>query len=150
MGVGPPATATGATVSRSATSIANALARQELAAEAARREGLDERLLISVMETESGFRPCAVSPKGALGLMQLMPATALEWGVSDPLDPRANVIAGARYLKQLLNRYGGNLMLALSAYNAGPARVDNAGGVPSIRETLDYLRKVVPFIPVRQ
>jgi len=107
------------------------------------REQLSPALLRAVIQAESGGRPCAVSEKGALGMMQLMPATAEELGVSDPFDPAGNVAAGARFLKQLLERYGGNLMLALSAYNAGPARVDRAGEIPEIAETKAYLDRVL-------
>lgn len=103
------------------------------------QEGVTPDLLRAVIEKESDFRPCAVSSKGAQGLMQLMPATASQFGVTDPFDPRQNVGAGARFLRQLLDRYGGNLSLALGAYNAGPARVDFSGGVPAISETLKYV-----------
>ncbi len=111
--------------------------------EVAAREGLTPDLLRAVIEKESAFVPCAVSPKGAQGLMQLMPATAADLGVHDPFDARENVAAGARFLKQLLDRYGGNLVLGLAAYNAGPRRVDEAGGVPAIPETLNYVSKIL-------
>jgi soluble lytic murein transglycosylase-like protein len=114
-----------------------------LVAEASRREGVDEKLLRAVIERESGFKPCAVSRKGAQGLMQLMPATALELGVRDPFDPKQNIDAGARYLKQLLDKYGNNVELALAAYNAGPARVDEAGKVPPISETRQYILNIL-------
>jgi soluble lytic murein transglycosylase-like protein len=107
--------------------------------EISKREGLTPDLLRAVIEKESDFRPCAVSSKGAQGLMQLMPATAGEFGVTDPFDPKQNVGAGARFLRQLLDRYSGDLSLALGAYNAGPGRVDFFGGVPSIAETLKYV-----------
>jgi soluble lytic murein transglycosylase-like protein len=110
---------------------------------AATRAGLQAGLLHAVVEQESAFVPCAVSRKGAQGLMQLMPETASGLGVSDPFDPTQNIDAGARYLKQLLVRYGGQLTLALSAYNAGPARVDRAGGIPEIPETMDYVERVL-------
>ncbi|PWU01504.1 MAG: hypothetical protein C5B51_22680 [Terriglobia bacterium] len=115
--------------------------------EAARQQQLDAGLLRSVMRQESGFRPCAVSPKGALGLMQLMPATATELGVEDPFNPKQNVDGGARFLKQLLTLYSGNTSLALAAYNAGPAKVSEAGGIPFIPETLDYIRRVLQLLP---
>lgn len=111
--------------------------------EIAAREGLTPDLLRAVIEKESAFVPCAVSPKGAQGLMQLMPATAADLGVHDPLDARENLAAGARFLRRLLDRYGGNLVLGLAAYNAGPRRVDEAGGVPAIPETLDYVSKIL-------
>jgi len=110
---------------------------------ASQREGLAVDLLTAVIRQESAFRPCAVSPKGAMGLMQLMPATAQLLGVKDPFDPKENVDAGAKFLKMLLSRYGGNLALALGAYNAGPGRVDAAGGVPPIPETQDYVNDIL-------
>ncbi|MCC6365880.1 MAG: transglycosylase SLT domain-containing protein [Bryobacterales bacterium] len=114
-----------------------------LVKDASSRQGLKEDLVRAVMERESGFRPCAVSSKGAQGLMQLMPATSAELGVRNPFDPKENVHAGARLLKQLLERYKGNLELALSAYNAGTGRVDREGAVPDIPETRDYLRNIL-------
>jgi soluble lytic murein transglycosylase-like protein len=107
---------------------------------AAKRQDLDQETLRAVIQQESAFRPCAVSPKGAMGLMQLMPATASQFGVPNPFDPADNVEAGARFLKQLLVRYGGDLTLALGAYNAGPSRVDAAAGVPNIPETQDFVK----------
>lgn len=110
---------------------------------AATREGVREDLVQAVMQRESAFRPCAVSPKGAQGLMQLMPATARELGVSDPFDPQQSIDGGVRLLRQLLDRYKGNFELALSAYNAGSGRVDRAGGVPDITETKDYVLNIL-------
>jgi soluble lytic murein transglycosylase-like protein len=101
-----------------------------------------------VIRKESAFYPCAVSPKGALGLMQLMPATAEMLGVTDPFDPKQNVDAGAKFLKQLIEKYAGDLPLALSAYNAGPARVDTARGVPDIAETKNYVADILSSIRV--
>jgi soluble lytic murein transglycosylase-like protein len=118
-----------------------------LIGQAARHEELDADLLRSVMQQESGFRPCAVSPKGAMGLMQLMPATAAQLGVEDPFNPQQNVDAGARFLKQLLDSYSGDVPRALAAYNAGPAKVNAVGGIPFIPETLDYIRKVMQLLP---
>ncbi len=115
---------------------------------AAKRESLDADLLRRVMRQESGFKPCAVSSKGALGLMQLMPSTAEQFGVTDAFDARKNVDAGAKFLKQLLGRYEGDIAKALAAYNAGPSRVDAAGGVPQIPETLDYLRGILSVLPI--
>lgn len=109
---------------------------------AARKEDLSPALLRAVIKRESAFHPCAVSERGALGLMQLMPATAEQFGVADPFDPRQNVRGGAAFLKQLLNRFGGNIRLALSAYNAGPERVDAAGGIPDILETQNYVTAI--------
>jgi hypothetical protein len=114
-----------------------------LVAEAARRHGLDPALVLAVVSVESGFRPDAVSPKGARGLMQLMPATAASLGVADPLDPTANVDGGARHLRGLVARYGGDLQKALAAYNAGEGAVDQHGGVPPYSETRSYVSKVL-------
>jgi len=109
----------------------------------ASRHKLDARLVQAVVEAESGYSPCAVSPVGAMGLMQLMPGTAESLQVSDPFDPSQNIIGGTQYLKQMLERYGGDVAKALAAYNAGPARVDAAGGVPAIPETQEYVRKIM-------
>lgn len=117
--------------------------------ETAEREGLSPDLLRGVMKQESGFRPCAVSAKGAMGLMQLMPATAEEFGVRNPFDAATNLDVGARFLKQLITRYGGDLPKALGAYNAGPSKVDAAGGVPAIPETMDYIRQILAALPIQ-
>lgn len=116
--------------------------------QAAQREGVDARLLRAVAEQESGLRPCAVSPKGALGLMQLMPATAGELGVRDPFDPQESLLHGARLLKQLLQRFGGDMALALGAYNAGAGRVEESGGVPAIPETMHYVQQILSRLPI--
>jgi soluble lytic murein transglycosylase-like protein len=118
-----------------------------LVEQAARREELEPDLLRGVIRQESAARPCAVSRKGAMGLMQLMPATALDLGVADAFDPKENVDAGAHFLKQLLRLYGGNVALALSAFNAGPGRVNQAGGVPPLPQTIDYVRKILGLLP---
>lgn len=115
---------------------------------AAQKEGVDANLLRAVAEQESGFRPCALSPKGAMGLMQLMPATAQELGVHDPFDPQESLSSGARLLKQLLARFGGDTALALGAYNAGPGRVEQSGGVPAIPETLRYVQEILSRLPI--
>ena len=111
--------------------------------DAARKEGFTPDLLRAVINRESGFDPCAVSDKGALGLMQLMPETAEALGVTDVFDPEQNVRGGARYLGELLERYGGDLVLALAAYNAGPGRVARYDGLPPIPETIDYVRDIL-------
>src|SRR5579872_5561015 len=111
--------------------------------DAAQRESLDPKLVTAVIEQESGFRPCAISDKGAQGLMQLMPDTADRFSVKDPFDAKQNVDAGAKYLKELITRYSGNLGLALGAYNAGPEAVDKAGGIPDIPETTDYVKAIL-------
>ena len=115
----------------------------ELVNSAATEQGLKPELLRAVMEQESGFKPCAESARGALGLMQLMPTTADEYHVSDVLDPAQNVSAGAKLLKALLEKYSGDTKLALSAYNAGAERVDQSGGIPDIPETKDYVSSIL-------
>ena len=114
-----------------------------LAEEASRRYGLDPALVLAVVGVESGFRPEAVSPKGAQGLMQLMPRTAAALGVSDPLDPEQNLDAGVRHLESLLKLYGGDLTRALAANTAGSGAVERHGGVPPSRETRDYVKRVL-------
>ncbi len=114
----------------------------ELIRAAAEKHGLDEALITAVIAAESNFDPRAVSRKNARGLMQLMPETAADYGVTDVFDPAQNIDAGTRYLKGLLARYEGDLRLALAAYNAGPERVAQAGGVPRIAETQAYVKKV--------
>jgi len=109
----------------------------------AKTQNVKPEVLRAVMERESGYRPCAVSRKGAEGLMQLMPATAQELGVTDVFDPKENVGAGARLLRQLMDKYNGDLSKALAAYNAGPAAVDEAGGIPDIQETKDYVDAIL-------
>ncbi len=100
-------------------------------------------LVRAVMQVESGFNPTARSPKGAMGLMQLMPATARQYGVKDPYDPRENVRGGVAYLRELLDRYENKEELALAAYNAGPAAVDKHGqSVPPYRETRNYVAQI--------
>ena len=107
------------------------------------RHHLDPDLVNSVIHAESGFNPHAVSPKGAQGLMQLMPQTASQLGVSNVFDPSANVEGGARYLRELLERYNFDLIKALAAYNAGPQRVEQYHGVPPYHETRSYVAKVI-------
>jgi soluble lytic murein transglycosylase-like protein len=112
---------------------------------AARRHGVDTALVKAVIRAESDFVPHAVSPKGALGLMQLMPATARMHNVWRAFEPTQNVEGGVRHLRYLLDRYGGNVRLALAAYNAGEAAVDRAGGIPPYPETWEYLSRVLQF-----
>ena len=108
-----------------------------------RRYRLDPDLLKAVIMAESGCEPYAVSRKGAMGLMQIMPETATELGVHNPFDPHANIEGGAKYLRQLLDRFDGNLLLALASNNAGPSAVERYGGVPPYGETRRYIRRVL-------
>jgi hypothetical protein len=115
-----------------------------LVAAAATAQSLQPELIKAVIRQESAFHPCAVSVKGAMGLMQIMPATADQFQVADPFDPAQNIRAGSLYLKQLLDRYQGDTKLALAAYNAGPSRVDEAGKTtPDIPETQDYVNRIM-------
>jgi soluble lytic murein transglycosylase-like protein len=115
---------------------------EKLVREAAERHSVDAALVRAVIETESNWNAGAISRKGAVGLMQLIPTTAQRFGVNDLYSPQQNVDAGVRYLKTLLERYNGNLELALAAYNAGEGAVDRAHGIPHFRETRDYVQKV--------
>jgi soluble lytic murein transglycosylase-like protein len=124
-----------------ASAPAPALTPAQLADAAADKYGLPRVLVRSVMAAESGFQPDAVSAKGAIGLMQLMPQTAQDLG-ADPHDPAQNVDAGVRYLRDLLTRYHGGLWHALAAYNAGAGAVDKYGSVPPYRETIDYVNRI--------
>lgn len=118
-------------------------ALQKLIMAASERENVDPRVIRAVISRESGGKPCAVSPKGAQGLMQLMPATQVDLGVQDPFQPEDNVNGGVRYLRQMLDRYEGNVALALAAYNAGPQRVSAGGKIPDIPETQSYVMNIL-------
>ena len=113
----------------------------------AAKEGVKADLIQAVINRESGARACAVSAKGAEGLMQLMPEIAAQFGVSDPFDPEQNISAGAKLLKQLLSKYNGDISLALSAYNAGSGRVDKDGAIPAIPETINYVSDILAKLP---
>lgn len=117
----------------------------DLIREVAERYALDYSLVKAVIKAESDFDRTAVSSKGALGLMQLMPATAAQHQVRDVFLPRDNIEGGCRHLRMLLDRYGGNITLAVAAYNAGTRRVEDAGGVPDIAETREYLARVLRY-----
>ncbi len=116
----------------------------------AKKQEMSSTLLHAVIEQESGNLPCAVSSKGAMGLMQLMPATAQTLQLKDPFDPGQNIAAGSRFLKSLLDRYKGDLSKALAAYNAGPGRVDQAGEVPNIPETQNYVDRILARIAAKE
>jgi soluble lytic murein transglycosylase-like protein len=126
----------------SAAQLANRAKIEEMIREVSARYRVDPALVRAVMQTESNWNTSAVSRKGALGLMQLVPGTAHQLGVNNAFDPKQNLDAGARYLHMLLERYNGDLDRALAAYNAGPGAVDRAGGIPRYRETRNYVQKV--------
>jgi len=115
---------------------------RELVTAAAARYGVDAELITSVIAVESNFDPKAVSRKNARGLMQLLPETAARLGVKDIFDPKENIDAGTRYLRDLLQKYNNDLVLTLAAYNAGPDRVQQYGRVPPFAETISYVRRV--------
>ena len=112
---------------------------------AAARHGLDPALLAGLIRQESGFDPSAGSHAGAQGLAQLMPGTAAALGVSDPFDPVQSIDGGARYLREQLDRFGGDVVRGLAAYNAGPGAVQRFGGVPPYAETQEYVRRVQAY-----
>ena len=121
-------------------------AYDDIIAEAAAEYDLDPALIRAVMRAESAFNPMVVSPAGAQGLMQLMPALAEEMGVVDPFDPRQNIMGGSRYLRWLLDHNRGNIPLTLAGYNAGPTIVAKYRKVPPFRETQNYVKKITGFI----
>lgn len=116
--------------------------------EHSRRQGVAADLVRAVIQVESAFNPVAVSSKGAMGLMQLMPATAAEMGVMNPFEPDQNIRGGVAYLRRLLDRYNGDVELALAAYNAGMGNVEKYGDVPPFKETRNYVKKITGSKPV--
>jgi soluble lytic murein transglycosylase-like protein len=122
------------------------VAYETLIQEAAERHDVNPALVRAVIATESAFDATAVSPAGALGLMQLMPALAEELGVLDPFDPRENIMAGTCYLSELLRLHSGNVPLALASYNAGPGAVSKYDGIPPYRETQQYVKTITGLL----
>jgi soluble lytic murein transglycosylase-like protein len=118
---------------------------ESIFAKAATTYGISENLLKAVAKAESDFDTNAVSSAGAQGIMQLMPATAKALGVTNAFDPEQNIMGGAKYLSQMLERYDGDTTLALAAYNAGPGNVKKYGGVPPFKSTQNYIKKVLSY-----
>jgi soluble lytic murein transglycosylase-like protein len=138
--------AAAATVAAPAPAVAGSATPYDATIQAsAARNGVDPALLRGLIRQESGFDPAATSPAGAQGLTQLMPATAAALGVADPRDPAQSIEGGARYLRQQLDRFGGDVPRALAAYNAGPGAVQRFGGVPPYAETQGYVRNVLAY-----
>lgn len=118
---------------------------EDLIHQAAEQNDIAAALIRAIIRAESNFNPRAVSKKGASGLMQIMPVNFASLNIRDPFDPKQNIMGGVRYFKQMMNRFGGKLHLALAAYNAGPEKVEQYQRVPPIRETENYVQKVLRF-----
>lgn len=121
----------------------------EIINNASKKYSINSSIVKAVIKAESNFNPGVVSSAGAMGLMQLMPDTARSLGVSDAFDPTDNVEGGVKYLKEMLDKFGGNLELALAAYNAGPGNVVKYGGIPPFEETQNYVAKIMGYIKNR-
>lgn len=134
-----------ARTSASGSGISAGTTMDQIFEEAARTYGIDANLLKAVGKAESDFNASAVSSAGAVGVMQLMPSTAKSLGVTDPYNARQNIMGGAKYLSQMLDRYDGNVKLALAAYNAGPGNVDKYKGIPPFKETQNYVSRVLGY-----
>lgn len=134
---------------RGARATLDRTAFDRLVARSAAAARVDPSLVAAVAQTESGFDPSATSRTGAAGIMQLMPETARSLGVTDPYDPAANIQGGARYLRVLLDRFGGDVRLAVAAYNAGPGAVERYGAVPPYAETKVYVARVLDAFRAR-
>lgn len=122
---------------------------QEIVARKSRKYNIHPALVKAIIKAESNWNPYAISRKGAKGLMQLMPRTALDMGVRNSMNPEQNIEGGTKYISMLLNLFSGNLDLALAAYNAGPGAVKKYGGIPPYRETINYVKKVNKFFITR-
>ncbi|MEN2993897.1 MAG: lytic transglycosylase domain-containing protein [Thermodesulfovibrio sp.] len=132
-------------VQKSSYQSVSLVSRQELekiVEEKSKFYGVDPKLIKEIIREESGWNPYAISPKGAMGIMQLMPQTAILMGVKNPFDPIQNIDGGIRYMKYLLEKFNGNFKLALAAYNAGPNLVENLGRIPNITETQNYVKRI--------
>jgi len=140
------AEATDVSASASSTSSTTSGKFADIIAAAAAKYDVDADLISAVIKAESNFNANAVSSCGALGLMQLMPATADSLGVEDPLDPQQNIFGGTKFLHRLLDKYKNNVSLALAAYNAGPGAVDKYGGIPPYAETQTYVKRVLNYL----
>ncbi|HEY2217527.1 MAG TPA: lytic transglycosylase domain-containing protein [Solirubrobacteraceae bacterium] len=141
----PIATASQATIAGAGTTATGRAPYDNLIEAAATRNGVDPAVLHGLIQQESGFDPNSQSSAGAVGLTQLMPSTAASLGVSDPRNPAQSIEGGARYLAQMMQKFGGNVSDALAAYNAGPGAVQKYGGVPPYAETQQYVSKVLGY-----